>query len=159
MQCDTVFCLLVLSGNLIELSFWNYHWSDIIIRMIIFTTYYASHLYTYGCFYICNLFHVLLYQTCILIFGGDPSSKVVSYCYSIHTGIQFISAQLTIGSGVGGSIYHSMFIWQVLSSVMQFISTQLIPGGSICHGYTWFLLYLQLILCTSVAILLFIYYC
>ena len=29
----------------------------------------------------------------------------------------------------------------------------------ICHRYTWFLLYLQLILCTSVAILLFIYYC
>ena len=29
----------------------------------------------------------------------------------------------------------------------------------ICHRYTWFLLYLQLNLCTCVAILLFIYYC
>ena len=69
--------------------FLNYQWSDIIIRMIIFTTYYASHLYTYGCFYICNLFHVLLYQTCILIFGGSiwQSSCILvlnSYWYSIH---------------------------------------------------------------------------
>ena len=71
------------------------------LEWLFFTTYYTSHLHTYGCFYICNLFHVLLYQTCILILGG-PSGKVVSYWYLIHTGIQFISAQLTIVSGVCG---------------------------------------------------------
>ena len=42
-----VFSLFVLLGNLMQVSFWNYQQSDIMIRMITFTTY--QHCHTFSC--------------------------------------------------------------------------------------------------------------
>ena len=44
---EIVLSLLVLLANLMQVSFWNYQQSDIMIRMITFTTY--QHCHTYSC--------------------------------------------------------------------------------------------------------------